>query len=101
MKEQELWALVGIKIEKKKSDWYFESGSGMGSSLNLAVNIGAYILSDRSTWISFGNKKNHTIIVENEPLLVNNYGITPNIRGVMFPLVGLVLIILRTIFEGY
>ena len=33
--------------------------------------------------------------------LVNNYGITPNIRGVMFPLVGLVLIILRTIFEGY
>ena len=32
--------------------------------------------------------------------LVNNYGITPNIRGVMFPLVGLVLIILRTIFEG-
>ena len=33
--------------------------------------------------------------------LVNNYGITPNIRGVMFPLVGLVLIILRTVFEGY
>ena len=33
--------------------------------------------------------------------LVNNYGITPNIRGVIFPLVGLVLIILRTIFEGY
>ena len=33
--------------------------------------------------------------------LVNNYGTTPNIRGVMFPLVGLVLIILRTIFEGY
>ena len=33
--------------------------------------------------------------------LVNNYGITPNIRGVMFPLVGLVLIILRTIFEAY
>ena len=29
------------------------------------MNIGAYILSDRSTWISFGNKKNHTIIVEN------------------------------------
>ena len=77
LKEQELWALVGIKIEKKKSDWYFESGSGMGSSLNFAVNIGAYILSDRSTWISFGNKKNHTIIVENEPLLVNNYGIIP------------------------
>ena len=33
--------------------------------------------------------------------LVNNYGITPNIRGVMFPLVGLILIILRTMFESY
>ena len=33
--------------------------------------------------------------------LVNNYGITPNIRGVMFPLVGLILIILRTMFEAY
>mgnify|MGYP003299994625 CR=1 FL=1 len=30
--------------------------------------------------------------------LVNNYGITPNIRGVIFPLVGLILIILRSIF---
>lgn len=77
LKEQELWALIGIKIKKQKSNWYFESGSGMGSSLNFAVNIGAYILSDRSTWISFGNKKNHMIIVENEPLLLNNYGIIP------------------------
>ena len=33
--------------------------------------------------------------------LVNNYGVTLNIRGVIFPLVGLILIILRTIFEGY
>ncbi len=33
--------------------------------------------------------------------LVNNYGITPNIRGVMFPLIGVILIIIRTIFESY
>ena len=33
--------------------------------------------------------------------LVNNYGITLNIRGVIFPLVGIILIILRTIFENY
>ena len=31
--------------------------------------------------------------------LVNNYGITPNIRGVMFPLIGIILIIIRTIFS--
>ena len=33
--------------------------------------------------------------------LVNNYGLTPNIRGLMFPLVGIIIISLRTIFEGY
>ena len=35
--------------------------------------------------------------------LVNNYGITPNIRGLMFPLIGLIIIILRTFSEpvGY
>ena len=33
--------------------------------------------------------------------LVNNYGVNPNIRGLMFPLVGIIIIILRTIFEGY
>ena len=33
--------------------------------------------------------------------LVNNYGFKPTIRGLMFPLIGIVLIIIRTIFEGY
>ncbi len=77
LKEQELWDLSKINFDKRKSSWYRESGSGMGASLNFAVNIGAYILSDRSTWISFGNKKNHVIVFENGPLLVNNYGIIP------------------------
>ena len=33
--------------------------------------------------------------------LVNNYGFKPTIRGLMFPLIGVILIIIRTIFEGY
>ena len=33
--------------------------------------------------------------------LVNNYGFKPTIRGLMFPLIGIVLTIIRTIFEGY
>ena len=32
---------------------------------------------------------------------VNNYGFKPTIRGLMFPLIGIILIIIRTIFEGY
>ena len=49
----------------------------MGGALNVAVNKEAYILSDRSTWESFKNKKKHTIVVENEPLLLNYYGVIP------------------------
>ena len=33
--------------------------------------------------------------------IVNNYGFKPTIRGLMFPLIGIILIIIRTIFEGY
>ena len=32
---------------------------------------------------------------------VNNYGVTPNIRVIMFPLIGLVIILLRTFTESY
>ena len=32
---------------------------------------------------------------------VNNYGVTPNIRIIMFPLIGIIIILLRTFTEGY
>lgn len=76
-KEKELWNNSGIEINKRTDKWYFESGSGMGASLNFAVNKRAYALTDRSTWLAFGNKKNHGIIVENFPSLLNFYGIIP------------------------
>ena len=75
-KEIELWKKSGISVNSLKNSWYLETGSGMGTSLNIAVNKSAYILSDRATWISFSNKKNHEILVENEPLLYNQYGIS-------------------------
>ena len=76
-KEKELWKNSGIKINTRTDKWYFESGSGMGASLNLAVNKKAYALTDKSTWLAFGNKRDHGIIVENFPSLLNFYGIIP------------------------
>ena len=35
---------------------YREIGAGMGAALNMASSIGAYTVSDRGTWLSFGNK---------------------------------------------
>tara|TARA_B100000579_G_C22208854_1_gene566354 strand:- start:73 stop:498 length:426 start_codon:yes stop_codon:yes gene_type:complete len=33
--------------------------------------------------------------------VVNNYGVIPNIRVIMFPLIGLIIILLRTFTEAY
>ncbi len=76
-KEFSLWKMTGFIPNPKTNKWYYSVGQGMGGALNVAVNKEAYILSDRSTWESFKNKKNHKIVVENEPLLFNYYGVIP------------------------
>tara|TARA_B100000035_G_scaffold95679_1_gene81141 strand:- start:844 stop:1653 length:810 start_codon:yes stop_codon:yes gene_type:complete len=76
-KEVFLWSSSGIDPNPRKDKWYFSVGQSMGGAINIAVNKEAYVLSDRSTWLSFKNKKNHVILVENEPLLYNYYGVIP------------------------
>ncbi len=75
-KEQQLWKDAGIDASKSSGDWYRETGSGMGATLNAAVGMGAYTLTDRGTWISFKNKGDFEILVEGDPNLFNQYGIT-------------------------
>jgi tungstate transport system substrate-binding protein len=61
---------------KFSGDWYRETGSGMGTTLNLANGMEAYTLSDRASWINFKNKKNLNIVAEKNQILFNQYGIT-------------------------
>ena len=58
-----------------KPAWYREIGQGMGAALNTASAMGAYVLSDRGTWISFKNKNGLDIAVEGDNRLFNQYGI--------------------------
>ena len=76
-KELSIWDSLGMVPEVKKDKWYLSVGQGMGGALNIAVNKNAYIISDRATWISFNNKREHGILVSNEPLLLNHYGVIP------------------------
>ena len=55
--------------------WYQEVGQGMGPALNTASSLGAYILADRGTWLSFKNRGDLTILVEGDPRLFNPYGV--------------------------
>lgn len=73
--ELALWRAAGIDPEGASGTWYRETGSGMGATLNTAVGMGAYALTDRATWVAFGNKGDLTIMVEGDPLLFNQYGV--------------------------
>ena len=74
-KELELWKEASVDVKGSSGQWYRETGSGMGATLNTASGMGAYTLSDRATWLNFGNKGDLEILVEGDPVLFNQYGI--------------------------
>ncbi len=73
--ELALWAAAGIDAQAASGTWYKELGAGMGETLNAAVGMGAYTISDRATWASFGNKGDFAVDVEGDPALFNQYGV--------------------------
>ena len=74
-KERALWATIDRTPEALEGSWYLETGSGMGATLNFAVQSSSYTLTDRATWLAFGNKYRHRILFEGDPRLFNQYGI--------------------------
>ena len=73
--ERRLWAETAVDVDGASGTWYLETGSGMGATLNAAVELGAYALTDRATWIAHGNKGEHRVLVEGDPRLFNQYGV--------------------------
>lgn len=73
--ELRLWEASMVDARSASGKWYRETGSGMGATLNVAIGIGAYVLTDRATWIAFGNKGNYQIAVEGDHRLFNQYGV--------------------------
>ena len=70
-----LWRAAGVDAAASSGDWYRETGSGMGATLNTAAGLGAYALTDRATWIGFKNKGGLAILVEGDKRMFNQYGI--------------------------
>jgi tungstate transport system substrate-binding protein len=73
--ELALWKAAGIDISANKEPWYRDIGQGMGAALNTASSMGAYVLSDRGTWLSFKNRGDLDISVAGDQRLFNQYGI--------------------------
>jgi len=75
IKERSLWRAAAIDTSGSSGAWYREAGSGMGATLNTAVGMGAYTLTDRATWISFRNRRDFIVLVEGDKRLFNPYGV--------------------------
>ncbi len=71
--ELRYWALAGLPASKGTG--YKECGCGMGPALNIASSIGAYVLADRGTWLSFKNRGNLAVLVQGDTRLFNQYGV--------------------------
>ncbi|MCG6884349.1 MAG: substrate-binding domain-containing protein [Silicimonas sp.] len=75
--EMRLWSSAGIDPTAASGEWYRETGSGMGATLNTGIGMGAYVMTDRATWISFNNKQDYVVAVEGDPDMFNQYGVIP------------------------
>lgn len=72
--ELSLWNAAGIE---PAGDWYRAVGQGMGAALNTASGMDAYIMSDRASWLNFGNKGGLGIVFQGDPVLFNQYAYMP------------------------
>jgi tungstate transport system substrate-binding protein len=74
--EHRLWRAAGIDpAGAGGGSWYRDIGGSMGAALNTASAMSAYTLSDRGTWLSFGNKGALAVLVEGDPRLLNRYDV--------------------------
>lgn len=72
--ELRLWAEAG---HEAFGPWYRPVGAGMGAALNTASGMDAYILSDRASWLNFGNKAGLSLLFAGDPVLFNQYAYIP------------------------
>lgn len=72
-KELGLWKKAELDPKGTMPAWYIETGQGMGATLTIASEKGAYTLTDRATFLA--NKANLSleILLEGENALLNIY----------------------------
>jgi tungstate transport system substrate-binding protein len=72
-KELGFWKKAELDPATGKPAWHIETGQGMGASLTIASEKGAYILTDRGTFLANKDKLQLVLLVENDPSLLNVY----------------------------
>jgi tungstate transport system substrate-binding protein len=73
--ERNLWTAAGLDIASLQN--YISVGQGMGATLQMAYELGAYTLTDRATWLTLTSARriNLPAICEGDEALLNYYGV--------------------------
>ncbi len=69
--EKRLWREAAI--QPAGQPWYKEIGGGMGAALNMAAATDAITLTDRGTWLAFGNRRALVELLRGDSHLINRY----------------------------
>ena len=72
-KEKMIWKSLNFNTSEFSVNWYLETGTSMGATINTAIGLNAYTLTDKATWLSFKNKLNFISYLDNEDNLINRY----------------------------
>ncbi len=72
-KELSVWAKADLDPRTEKPEWFLETGQGMGASLTVASEKGAYILTDRATYLANQDNLQLEILLEGDNALLNVY----------------------------
>jgi tungstate transport system substrate-binding protein len=67
-----LWKQAGVT---PAAPWYIESGQGMGATLGIADDRGAYTIADRATLLAFAKRVKLQTMVEGDKPLLNIYSV--------------------------
>ena len=70
--ELALWKQAAVT---PAAPWYIESGQGMGATLGIADDRGAYTLTDRATALAFAKRVQLKTMVEGDKPLLNIYSV--------------------------
>lgn len=76
--EQNIWKSAGFNYTKdveKSGSWYLESGLGMGETLQLASQKGAYTLTDEGTYLAYKSNLDLAPVVTQGASLLNVYSV--------------------------
>lgn len=74
--EKNIWNIAKFNYSadiQNSGLWYIEAGKGMGETLTLASEKGAYTLTDEGTYLTFKGQLNLTILIDMGDALLNRY----------------------------